>query len=53
MKRLPRARVAQAAELARQLNLRALEVRPDGSFRVELPTEGGDAWERAAKEAFG
>jgi hypothetical protein len=48
-RRLVASQVRAAAELARALNLRALEVRPDGSFRVELPVRNGEgefaAWE--------
>ncbi len=36
------AQVKAAADIARELSLRALEVRPDGSFRVELPAESGE-----------
>ncbi len=50
-RRLSRSRVQQAAELARALNLKALEVRADGSFRVELAGNDseGSALERWRK----
>ena len=47
------AQVKRVADMARALGVRALELGPDGSIRVELPETGGDTWERMAKAARG